>query len=95
MGKNKFEFVDEGSYYRGFKIWLDSSNCVYDPKNELQMNEFWLKFADEVGIYLCRTLENEKLMIEILDSQCWREAKKYYSILSFKAANREQISYDI
>ncbi len=50
MNKNKLEIVDEGSYYRGFKNWLDSSNSTFDPKNESQMNEYWLKFADEVGI---------------------------------------------
>jgi hypothetical protein len=90
MNKNKLELVDEGSYYRGFKTWLDSSNSTYDLKDEYQMNEMWLKFADEVGIYLGRILENEKIIAEIIDSDSWKEAKKFYSIMSFKASNIEE-----
>jgi hypothetical protein len=90
MSKNKFELVDEGSYYRAFKTWIDSSNSFYDSKNESQMNEHWLKFADEVGIYLGAKSENEKIMIEVADLQCWKEAKKYYSIISFKAMEPQE-----
>jgi hypothetical protein len=90
MNKNKFELVDEGAYYRAFKSWLDSSNSFYDEKNDSQMNEYWLKFADEVGIYLGAKSENEKIMIEVADSQCWKEAKKYYSIISFKVAELQE-----
>lgn len=90
MDKNKIEIVDEGSYYRAFKSWLDSSTTFYDEKNESQMNEHWLKFADELGVYLGRTLENEKMLIEIADAQSWKEAKKFYSIMSFKASKTEE-----
>jgi hypothetical protein len=90
MEKNKIEIVDEGSYYRAFKSWLDSSSTFYDTKNESQMNEHWLKFADELGVYLGRHLENEKMLIEIADAQSWKEAKKFYSIMSFKVSKTEE-----
>jgi hypothetical protein len=90
MKKNKIELIDQDSYYRGFKNWLDSSNSTYDLKDEFQMNEMWLKFADEVGIYLGKVLENEKIIAEIIDSDSWKEAKKFYSIMAFKTASVEE-----
>jgi hypothetical protein len=86
MNKNKFELVDEAAYYRAFKSWLDSSNSFCDEKNDSQMNEYWLKFADEIGIYLGANNQNEKIMIEITDAQCWKEAKKYYSLISYRVS---------
>ena len=84
MNKNKIELVDEGSYYRAFKQWLDSSSEFYDPRNENHMNEKWISFSNEVGIKLGATAKNEQILVEIEDNICWKEAKKYYSIISFK-----------
>lgn len=84
MKKNKYQLIDEGSYYRAFKQWLDASMDIYNPKDEYQMNEKWLKFADDVGIYLATTKVEEKILAEIIDSICWKEAKKYYSITSYE-----------
>lgn len=82
--KNKIELIDQDSYYRAFKQWLDSSSDFYDFKNENLMNEKWLKFADDLGIYLGGSPKNEKIIAEIVDKSSWKEAKKYYSIISYE-----------
>ena len=90
MKKNKLELVDSDSYYLAFKQWLDSSNAIFDFKNENLMNDLWLKFADEIGISLGINNENKDFNIEVIDSTCWKEAKKYYSIISYKVALEEE-----
>lgn len=89
MKRNKLELLDEASYYRAFKQWLESSNNAFDLKNEDQMNEYWIKFADDLGILLGSKIKNksltsEVLLAEVVDPECWKEARKYYSIISFK-----------
>lgn len=90
MKKNKQELVDSDSYYLAFKQWLDSSNTIYDLKNENLMNDLWLKFADEIGIFLGIKNESKDFNVEIIDNQCWKEAKKYYSIISYKIEVEQQ-----
>lgn len=90
MKKNKLELVDSDSYYLAFKQWLDSSNAIFDFKNENLMNDLWLKFADEIGISLGINNENKDFNIEVIDSTCWKEAKKYYSIISYKVALEDE-----
>lgn len=85
MQKNKLELLDQDSYYRAFQHWLDHSTFSFNLGDEKAMNEFWLKFSDDLGIKL-GLVKNEKILIEIFDNECWREAKKYYSIISFKAS---------
>ena len=89
MKKNKLELLDEASYNLAIKQWLESSNNAFDLKNEDQMNEYWLKFADDLGILLGSKVKNESLtsesvLVEVVDPECWKEARKYYSIISFK-----------
>jgi len=83
MKKNKYQLIDEASYYRAFKQWLDVSMDVYNAKDEKAMNEKYLKFSDDVGVYLYKTI-SEKILAEIVDNICWKEAKKYYSIISYE-----------
>jgi len=91
--KNKIELIDQDSYYRAFKQWLDSSSDFYDTKNENLMNEKWLKFADDVGIFLGGSPKNEKITAEVLDKTSWKEAKKYYSIISYETnAETDEVS---
>jgi hypothetical protein len=89
MQKNKLELIDQDSYYRAFKQWLNLSNNYYDSNNEDDMNDNWLKFADEVGIYLGGKVEKEKIPAEIIDASCWRQAKAHYSIISYKTLDTE------
>lgn len=91
MKKNKLELVDKTSYYNAFNEWLNASSEFFDPKNETHMNEKWLSFANDLGINLGGYDVYDKLLIEIEDSVSWREAKKYYSILSYKADLQEQV----
>ena len=83
MKKNKYQLIDENSFYLAFKQWLESGSDFFNLKDEDQMNEKWLKFADDVGIYLGQKT-TDKLIAEIVDSVCWKEAKKYYSIISYE-----------
>ena len=82
--QNKIELIDEGSYYRAFQQWLDTSNQIFDVRNEDLMNEKWISFSDEIGIKLGSVAANNQILAEILDSSSWKEAKKHYSIISFK-----------
>lgn len=83
MKKNKYQLIDQDSFYRAFQQWLDSSSESYNTKDEDQMNERWLKFADDLGILLGQKIQ-DKLSAEIVDNVCWKEAKKYYSIISYE-----------
>jgi len=83
MKKNKYQLIDQDSFYRAFKQWLESGSEPFNLKNEDQMNEKWLKFADDLGIYLGQK-NGDKLFAEIVDNICWKEAKKYYSIISYE-----------
>lgn len=84
MKKNKYELIDQDSYYRAFQRWLDSSSDTYNLKDEDQMNERWLKFADDLGIFLGGEEVNGRMPVEIVDNICWKEARKYYSIVSYE-----------
>ena len=84
MQKIKLELVDQESYYRAFDQWLKHSISSFDFKDDERMNELWLKFSDDLGVRLGLT-KNEKILAEVVDDVCWREAKKYYSLISFKA----------
>lgn len=90
MKKNKIETVDKTSYYNAFNEWLNSSTEFFDLKNETHMNEKWLKFANDLGINLGGYEVDDRLAVEIEDDICWREAKKYYSIISFRVELKEQ-----
>ena len=90
MKKNKIESVDKTSYYNAFNEWLNASNEFFDMKNETHMNEKWLSFANELGITLGGYDANDQLLIEVEDGICWKEAKKYYSIISYKVALEEE-----
>lgn len=90
MKKNKIEAVDKTSYYNAFNEWLNASTEFFDLKNETHMNEKWLKFASDLGINLGGYEAGDKLTVEIEDGVCWKEAKKYYSIISFKVDFNEQ-----
>jgi hypothetical protein len=83
MKKNKYELIDQDSYYRAFQQWLDSSADVYNPKDQDQMDEKWLKFSDDLGIHLGRK-GTDHFLAEIIDNTCWKEAKKYYSLITFE-----------
>jgi len=91
MKKNKYQLIDEGSYYRAFQQWLDASADVYNLRNESQMNEKWLKFADDVGVFL-GLKKSENLLAEVVDNTCWKEAKKYYSIISYDTEVEPELS---
>ncbi len=84
MKKNKIESVDKSSYYNAFNQWLSSSNEFVDLKNEDLMNDKWLSFASDLGINLGGYDANNQLIIIIEDELCWKEAKKYYSIISYR-----------
>ena len=90
MKRNKIEAVDKTSYYNAFNEWLNASTEFFDLKNETHMNEKWLSFASDLGISLGGYDANEKLLIEVEDGVCWKEAKKYYSIISYKVALEEE-----
>lgn len=90
MKKNKIEAVDKTSYYNAFNEWLNASTEFFDLKNETHMNEKWLKFASDLGLSLGGYDLNGNLLVEVEDSLCWKEAKKYYSIISFKVELKEQ-----
>ena len=86
MKKNKIEAIDKTTYYNAFNEWLNSSNDFFDLKNEVTMNEKWLSFANEVGIMLGGSQEQDKILITVEDAICWKEAKKYYSIISYRVS---------
>jgi hypothetical protein len=90
MKKNKIEAVDKTSYYSAFNKWLNASTEFFDLKNEILMNEKWLKFAGDLGLVLGSYDLNGNLLVEVEDNVCWKEAKKYYSIISFRAELKEQ-----
>lgn len=91
MKTNKIEAIDKSTYYTAFHKWLNSSNEFIDFKNEKYMDEKWLSFATELGIELDTSKENDQFItVSVEDSVCWKEAKKYYSILSCKAVLEEQ-----
>lgn len=85
MKKNKIEAVDKTSYYNAFNEWLNASTEFFDLKNEVHMNEKWLSFANDLGISLGGYDANDQLLIEVEDPTSWKEAKKYYSIISYRA----------
>lgn len=86
MKRNKIEAVDKSMYYNAFNEWLNSSNEFIDLKNEKYMDEKWLSFANELGITLGGSQENDQIIISVEDSVCWKEAKKYYSIISYRVS---------
>ena len=90
MKKNKIEAVDKTSYYNAFNEWLNASTEFFDLNNETHMNEKWLKFANDLGLSLGGYDLNGNLLVEVEDSASWKEAKKYYSIISFKVELKEQ-----
>lgn len=90
MKKNKIEAVDKTSYYNAFNEWLNASTEFFDLNNETHMNEKWLKFANDLGLSLGGYDLNGNLLVEVEDSVSWKEAKKYYSIISFKVELKEQ-----
>jgi hypothetical protein len=79
--QNKLELVDKDSYYRAFDKWLE--HTTYNLKDQKQMDELWLKFSNDLGIELGLAV-NDRFLINIIDSLCWKEAKKYYSLISFR-----------
>ena len=90
MKKNKIEAVDKTTYYNAFNEWLNASTEFFDLRNEVHMNEKWLSFANDLGINLGGHDANDKMLIEVEDDVCWREAKKYYSIISYRAVLEDQ-----
>lgn len=86
MKKNKIEAVDKSTYYTAFHEWLNSSNEFIDLKNEKYMDEKWLSFATELGIELGASQQNDQIIVSVEDSVSWKEAKKYYSILSYRVS---------
>jgi hypothetical protein len=91
MKKNKMEAVDKTSYYNAFNEWLNSSTEFFDLRNETHMNEKWLLFASDLGINLNGFDANDNYLIQVEDDTCWREAKKYYSITSFRTELKDQV----
>lgn len=90
MKKNKIEAVDKTTYYNAFNEWLNASTEFFDLKNETHMNEKWLKFASDLGISLGGYDIEDRLLVEVEDGICWKEAKKYYSLISYRATPEEQ-----
>lgn len=90
MKKNKIEAVDKTSYYNAFNQWLNASTEFFDLKNEVHMNEKWLSFASDLGVSLGGHDANDQLLVEVEDAVCWKEAKKYYSIIAYRTALEEQ-----
>ena len=81
------ELIDENTYYQAFKQWLESGSLSFDYKDESAMNEKWIKFADEIGIELGIKPNKNQIYATIFDKDCWKEAKKYYSIISYRQKN--------
>lgn len=86
MKQNKIEAVDKSMYYNAFNEWLNSFNEFIDLKNEKYMDEKWLSFANELGITLGGDQEKDQILITVEDSVSWKEAKKYYSIISYRVS---------
>ena len=84
---NTIELIDETTYYQAFNQWLESSTISFDYKDENLINERWLKFADEIGIELGIKPNKNQIYATVFDKDSWKEAKKYYSIISYKQKN--------